>query len=348
MCKLQILIIVLGSLFAQFNYAHSQNVHRKTEVLIFGTTHLQRLDSFKPAMIEKVITRLESYEFDVIGIEKMSGELLNDILSREDSAYDGITKGRYGSHYLELSKRVLLELDISYVEAESNVRQLTNQSKLSISERKNLILYLIALTDIPSATLQYKRYGDGLNFETELEKEIEKILVTNLDSANEYYSLSMEVAYREGLNRLLPIDNLQDESLLFKLYPTFIEDYKKNTAKFAAISNLPVYQYINQLTDKGIADGDLSNLFEYLNGIDYQQQDKEAQWDIWLETNFSSGSDRARYSLWEMRNFQITANIMKVVAENPGKRVLIIIGSAHKMFIERNLSKLDHVKVLNY
>ena len=89
-------------------------------------------------------------------------------------------------------------------------------------------------------------------------------------------------------------------------------------------------------------------LYEFLNSEEYMEEDYDAQWKIWFETNFPSKSDMARYSLWEMRNLQISANIMDVVARYPNKRILVIIGSSHKSFLEKYLKQIESVNLLSY
>jgi pheromone shutdown protein TraB len=85
-----------------------------------------------------------------------------------------------------------------------------------------------------------------------------------------------------------------------------------------------------------------------MNSKEYQKQDYDAQWKIWLNTNFPSGSDRARYALWEMRNLQISANIMKTAAFYPGKKILVIIGASHKSFIEKYLQQANNIRLLDF
>ena len=47
-------------------YLNAQNAVEKTQVLILGTTHLSQIDEFEPQMIEPVIQKLETFNFDVI------------------------------------------------------------------------------------------------------------------------------------------------------------------------------------------------------------------------------------------------------------------------------------------
>ena len=320
----------------------------KSQVLILGTAHLEQISGFEASMLNNVIKKLDSFNFEAIGIEKMSGELLNDIQSRKDSAFDGITKGGFGAQYLNLADTVRKTQKITFLQAQKSINTLLKQESLSLLERKELLFNFLAVTDIPSAALQYLYINNKSLFTTEFERYIVEILEKKISSKNEYYSLALQLAKRGNLNQLEPIDNFQDEPLLFKYYPEFIDDYTVNAEIFAGISQLPIFQKTNQLTQEGIEAKDFSDLYHFLNSDEYISEDYNAQWAIWLKSNFPSGSDRARYYLWEMRNLQIAANIMNLVARNPQKKILIIIGASHKGFLEKYLTQIEDIEVLKY
>ena len=52
--------------------------------------------------------------------------------------------------------------------------------------------------------------------------------------------------------------------------------------------------------------------------------------------------------MWEQRNLAIVSNIMKIAATNAGKRILVIIGSAHKSYLEKYLRQIPDVEVLEH
>ena len=321
---------------------------KKTEILILGTSHLEQIKGFRPEMINMVIRKLDSFNFEIIGIEKMSGELLNDIQSRKDSAFDGITNGGFGAEYLRLADTVQRVKEIPFLKAEKRINFLLNREVLNEADRKELVFNFIATTDIPSATLQYAYLKDKDDFASAFEKQIAKILREKVSSKNEYYSLALRLAQLENLEQLHSVDNFQDEPLLFKYYPEFVEEFQANSDKFSGISELPVFKRTDKLVQQGLKDADLSKLFDFLNSDEFGKQDYEAQWKIWLNTNFSSGSDLGRYYLWEMRNLQITSNILRLISRNPGKRILIIIGASHRSFLEKYLGQISGLKLLSY
>jgi hypothetical protein len=156
------------------------------------------------------------------------------------------------------------------------------------------------------------------------------------------------LAYQLGLEKLEYIDNFQDEALLLKHFPEFVDDYMANLEQLQNIGELPVYQKTDSIGNKGVLENDLVELYLFLNSKDYQTQDYEAQWEIWQKTHFPSKTDRSRYALWEMRNLQIAANIMQVAAHYPGQRILVIIGASHKLFLEKYLKQVPTLKLLKF
>lgn len=89
----------------------------KTRVLILGTSHLHQIEGFEPFMLDTIIAKLDAFNFDVIGIEKMPGKLLNDIKSRQDTAFNEITEG-FGASYIALADTVQTVKNGSFLEAE--------------------------------------------------------------------------------------------------------------------------------------------------------------------------------------------------------------------------------------
>ncbi len=320
----------------------------KTKILILGTHHLNQIKNFQPKMLDNLIIKLDSLEFDAVCIESMPGQLLYDIKSRKDSAFIYIIE-HMASTRLALADSMQVTLGIGFLESEKRVDNLLNNDSLSDIECVQLIEYLIASTDIYSATLQYTYVKEKSVFNGSRigQHTIEKMQQYSVD-LNEISSLALKLAYNQNLQKLEYIDNLQDESLLYKHFPGFEQDFADNQELFKDIGNSPIFIKADELVASGIKDEDLLDLYLFLNSREYMKQDFEAQHVIWLNTKFDSGTDRARFSLWEMRNLQITANILKTCAFYPGKRIIVIIGASHKSFIEKYLKQIPDIELLEF
>jgi hypothetical protein len=320
----------------------------KTQLLILGTSHLSQIKEFDPKMLEAVIAKLDSMSFDAVCIENMSTELLYDIRSRKDPAF-GQVLSSFGGKHLLIADSVQAQLGITFLDAQNMIKDLLTKESLTDSDRLSLIELFLAAGDPTSATLHYAFLQDKhIAAKSILPKDYFEDLIRNLKSSNEVYSLALKLAINQELKRIEPIDNFQDEALLLKHFPTFMEDYTVHREAFADIQKLPVFVNSQRTLKEGVERQDLLDHYIYLNSEEFMKQDFEGQWEIWLTTNFSSGSDRARYYLWEMRNLQIAANIMKVCSFYPGKKVIVIIGASHKYFIEKYVGEVSNIEILTF
>lgn len=335
------LVLLSGGLNAQIE-------GQKTKILILGTYHLDQIKNFQPRMLDKLVSKLDSFEFDAVCIENMPGELLYDIKSREDSAFIYITEHTARTRFA-LADSMQNNLGIGFLEAEKEAENLLRKDSLSDAERVSLIKYLIASTDIYSATLQYKLVKDKSVFNrSDLGQYIIDRLHEYNESLNEISCLALRLAHNQNLQKIEYIDNLQDEPLLYKNFPSFVQDFTDNQELFKDVGNSPVFKKIDQLVKSGIENENLLGLYLFMNSKEYMNQDFEAQHVLWLNSKFDSGTDRARYSLWEMRNLQITANILRTCAFYPGKNIIVIIGASHKSFIEKYLYQIPDIELLEF
>ncbi len=326
----------------------AQNKTKKTEVLILGTYHLSQVEDFEIKMLDNVVLKLEAFDFDAICIEKMPGELINDIQSRKDSAYEDLLE-YYEKTRLSFADSIQKKLGIGFVKAEKRTSDVLKKESLTDRDRVKLIEYSIASSDLYTATLQYEYIKDkSMLRNSNLNKNMMETLSKYSGSSNEIFSLALRISQNQNIQKLELIDNMQDESFLYKHFPAFIQDYTDNQDQFKDIVNAPVFLKIAELLASGVENKDLLDLYLFMNSEAYKKQDFEAQHAIWLKTHFESGTDRARYSLWEMRNLQMTANILRVCAFYPGKRIVVIIGASHKSFIEKYLKQIPDIELLEF
>lgn len=260
-----------------------------------------------------------------------------------------IVYGRWGKAYLAIADTVQKVRQIEFLEAGDSISKLLSHEILTVGERKALFYNYLAMTDIPSAALQYQYIKDRNElFSSDFDKYLILQIKKEINTNSEFYALALPLAFHQKQNRIEPINDFQDEALLLKYFPNFSQDCKNHSEKLSAISQMQVYKTMAELNEQGINDNDLSALYSFMNSKEYMTQDYDAQWKIWLETNFSSKADRARFSLWEMRNLQIAANILNVVSRHSGEKIIVIIGASHKSFLEKYLSQMENIELLKY
>lgn len=320
----------------------------KTSVLVLGVQHLSSLSEFRPEMLDQTINRLDSMNFNVIAVEAMHAELLRELQARNDPAFDEVLE-RFGGDRLALAEQAQREFKLTFPEAQVSINRMLTTTDLQAADALQLLKSFLATGDIASAVVQYEQLKRGAPAQLEvLQQSTKTLLEKHQTSANEVYALGVRLALLENVQRIEYIDNFQDEALLLKHYPSFMAEYADRQDYFARVMSHVHFSTLNERTESAVQQGELFDLLVYLNSAEFQAGDYEAQWQIWLDANFPSGASEARYLYWEMRNLQIAARVIDVTARHPGKKVLVIIGAAHKSFLEKFLAQIPTIQLLSF
>jgi hypothetical protein len=316
---------------------------KKTKILILGTPHLSGMQNMNSIYLNKVLDSLTIYKFEAIGIENMSAELLFDINSRPSKFWQELYT--YYSNQIKIGKKFNQSLNVSYESASSLLDSLSKKGNINDVERIQLINASLCSYNIWSSVLNYKYLNNKSVVDTTITNSISKYEKSN----NEINLVGVNLAKRLNLNKLEYIDSQQDETILNSKFPEFYSDYDKAAERIKELqSKVTIYKEIEQLTKECLEKKDFFPLYKFLNSKKYMLEDFDGQWNFWLKTNFKSKTDRSRYSLWEMRNLQITANIIRLASKYPEGIILIIIGASHKSFIEKYLKQMPDIELLAF
>ena len=321
---------------------HAQQIN-KTKVLVFGTTHLSSLNGVKETHLKRVLDSLAIYKFDAIALEQMPSELLLDIKSREDEAWQELYSNY--SKVISLGGKYQKIVKLNYDEAKKIQDSLLNKQNLNEADRIQLMKTALCTYDLWTASLHYQYIKEKSKIDT----STVNLLDGYNQSSNELNLIGVNLAKRLHINKLNYIDNLQDETILSVDFPSFYSEYAASQNKInELVSKASIFSEVNQLEAENVKKMDLYPLYKLLNSERYMKEDYTGQWELWLKTNFNSKTDRSRFSLWEMRNLQITANIMRLVAKYPEKTILVVIGASHKSFIEKYLRQMPDIELLKF
>jgi hypothetical protein len=321
---------------------HAQQIN-KTKVLVLGTTHLSSLSGVKETHLKRVLDSLAIYKFDAIALEQMPSELLLDIKSRKDEAWQELYSNY--ANAITLGEKYQRILKLSYEDAKKIQDSLLNKQNLNEADRIQLMNTALCIYDLWTASLNYQYMKNKSNIDT----STVNLLDGFNQSSNELNLIGVNLAKRLHINKLNYIDNLQDETILSVDFPSFFSEYAASQNKInELVSKASIFSEVNQLEAENVKKMDLYPLYKLLNSERYMKEDYTGQWELWLKTNFNSKTDRSRFSLWEMRNLQITANIMRLVAKYPEKTILVVIGASHKSFIEKYLQQMPDIELLKF
>ncbi|MBN7138158.1 hypothetical protein A7A76_03505 [Lysobacter enzymogenes] len=93
--------------------------------------------------------------------------------------------------------------------------------------------------------------------------------------------------------------------------------------------------------------GDLLGLYRFLNAPQTQQAAIAADFGGNLRERSSERYGRQYVAWWEARNLRMAANLREAFGNRPGIRVLDIVGSSHKPYLDAYLRQMHDLEVLD-
>jgi hypothetical protein len=108
----------------------------------------------------------------------------------------------------------------------------------------------------------------------------------------------------------------------------------------------PLLDEMTTLQNKAYKAGNLLPFYLWMNSEEYMQKDLNNQWQIMFDAKLPEGMAQTRVAFWDVRNFGIAANIRRAMAMYSGKKILVIIGATHKIFLDALLAECLDVKVV--
>ena len=320
----------------------------RSSVLVLATPHLSSIDGVEPRFLAPVVERLASFRPTIICIEELPPASLasmeeaggRQLEVAEMFAKDGLALGR------ELRKTLGLARAGAAREAEDVLAR--GGARLTDAERARLVTRLVASYEFASAVLQWSYLPEAFRSETlVVPPEVKAYLDRRLASRNETTTVAIALARRLGLQRLAPVDSHFDGAKLLAtgedaLAEVFDHPFRKRS------SEAPVYERSRAAIAAGIEAGNFLPVYQTFNDDGYLAADVEAQWGWYWRSKLDSGLDRFRYGLWEARNLAIASNVAMQSASPRQERVLLLIGAAHKRFVEEFVARLVHAEVVEF
>jgi hypothetical protein len=177
-------------------------------------------------------------------------------------------------------------------------------------------------------------------------KDLRGVLDQRLQSRNEIVTIGIRLARALTLQSLVSIDDHQAADAETKLLPRLVEAFKTNPVLSTAMKSTTLYADSGKLLRESFEKGDALPYYRDVNSLGFGTKDVDLQWGSFLRSKLADQIDRSHLALWEVRNLQIAANIRRLTADHPGGRVLVIIGAAHKPFLESYLQQMADVDVV--
>jgi hypothetical protein len=325
----------------------------QTEVLVLGTEHLRRIgDRFEPSLLDSLIDRLVAFEPDAVAVETLRAR---DIAAMEQwgGAFDQVLRqfaqtARYHGH------RAQDENNWTWAKAHQRADSLlslaeASPSPLGAEDRRSLIQSLVAAYQFPSAALHWRSLSAGARTaQTALADTTAAALSAASEAPNEVYAIGLRLAHRLGHQRLYAIDDHSEKDRFLAIAGRLQQQAgaQIDSVRQAYVSH-PIMQRRDSLLNAGVDAGSLLAFYQYENRPERLRADVMLQWRPWQTLDVTGNLGAARLALWEARNLRMAAHIQRVAAEAPGGRVLVVVGTSHKPFLDALLRKAMNVEVVN-
>ncbi len=317
-----------------------------TQIMVLGTAHLSGTpDDWDPQVLEPLLERLAAFKPDVITTEDQPGPTLTKIWEYREILPE--VAATYGKRALRMATEAGVSLDMDMPQAEAAVmRKLLDWPMApTFAERRHLAALFAAAGDPHSALVQWwhlpkaeRIAGDGVS------ERLATQLVELSHSRGESVQIAARLAARLGLERIYPADSQEEnvftpsEAELFakSVFPSLVERFRAD----------PVLQDNGDISR--MTDGE-KTLAEYrkLNSPSINRRSSEVEWLGVIDRPSEKDVGRKRMAGWEVRNMRMASNIREASSRAPGGRVLVIVGAAHKIWLEAYLSMMADVEIVS-
>ena len=316
---------------------------RPNEVLVLGSTHLSGLPkTFQPALLEPLLQRLVAWKPELIATEDLSG-LQCDFMRRYPARY-AESVATYCFDTSAAQAATGLDVPAANTEVE---RLLSNwPDDPTPAQRRRLAALFLAAGERGSAQVQWLRLaaaerkdGDGLS------AALVEFLDQGLARRNETNLIAAEVAARLGHERLWAVDDHTADS------PTPAEDEAAASAAITGAWKNKHSQARRDADKRLVADLDKPDgvlaLYRAYNSPAAAMDAYRSDFGATLVEPSAKAFGRMYVGYWETRNLRMVANMRDVLGQQPGARMLTIVGASHKGYYEAYLNLMHDVQLVS-
>ena len=317
-----------------------------TKVMVLGVWHLDAASSkFQTAWLEPVLCRLRAYNPQVILTEALPGEQVMGLDAY--APYHG-DAGKYAGPTLEMAKTAQAEMHLSAAQALVKADSLAEIGGLSPAQRRQLAALFVAAAEPFSATVQWMRLGAADRIAQDgISASLAKRLTRFTELRNEITSIAARLAADVGLERVygagdhasdVALPNNKEMQAAVNAEPGLKDIFNHNTEAFRAF---PVD------TMKLSSAEQVMPMFKWKNSPRFAEMDADAQWFSMLRSTKMGRLGRQRVAAWEAQNLQMAVAIREATAAIAGGRALLVVGAAHKPFIEAYLRMFTDIEIVS-
>jgi hypothetical protein len=317
-----------------------------TKVMVFGLGHLDGApDGFQTAWLEPVLCRLRAYAPDLILSEAMPGEQV--MMLDAYSAHHG-DAGKYGGPTLAMAKAMQAELKLTAGDALAQADKLAANHPTDAAGRRRLAALFVAAAEPFSATVQWlslpaseRVAGDGIT--PDLAKRLDRFAALR----SELTSIAARLAADRGLERVYGAGDHASDVVQpdFAAFSAAVASTPGQKEQFN--HQLPAFQKVPEEAMKLASAAEVMPVLRWKNSDRHLAMDADAQWYSMLRSGTMGAIGRQRVAAWEAQNLHMATVIREATASIPGGKAVLIVGAAHKPFIERYLRTFSDVEIVS-
>ncbi|MFZ6816153.1 DUF5694 domain-containing protein [Undibacterium sp. Rencai35W] len=323
---------------------------KPTQVMVLGSPHLSGFgDHFKPAMLSDLIDKLAAFKPDIITIEALSGEQC-DTLKRYAATYpDVFSDYCWDPEAAEKATGLTVPAALAEIRTVLKTWPATHAGAQqgatpTPAQRRHLAALFLAANDRFSALVQWQRLdpaerkiGDGVD------EALLKVLTRDKTKPNENYEIGTMLAARLGLERVYATDDHTADSIQDLAGPKLGDTLQTLWSKI----DIPEGRVTKQREGSLASSKDVLDLYRFYNQPKVGRAFINADFGGALKQHSPELYGRQYVAWWEARNLRMVANIRSAFGNQPGARVLVIVGASHKPYFDAYLNMMHEVKLVD-
>ena len=315
-----------------------------TEVFVLASTHLSGFgEDFDRATLEPLLSRLEVFNPTIITHEGLSGEQC-EFLRVNPAVYEA-TFNDYCWDLTEAAASTGLDQPSARAAADTMLADWPDAP--SAGQRRRLAALFVASGDRASAMVQWLQLPEAERIQGEgVDDGMLSVLNRSRKVSNESYDVAAVLAARLGLQRVYAVDDHTSDSIFARTGEGF-DAAILGMWEEARAATIPEMEALDAL-EKTIATGE--ELLAY-----YRLMNTPATARAFVENDFHRALKLGgpelfgrQYVAWcETRNLRMVSNIRAAMGNDPGARVLNVVGASHKIYYEAYLGQLSDVQLVD-
>jgi hypothetical protein len=314
------------------------------DVMVLGTPHLADLQpAALPAQEQRVVETLARFRPTQVCVEAIPGERIDEYV-RNPGRY-GELLAMFAMDAVRLAPEQQSRRSLDAGAARLRAVQLAAADAPTPAEQALLVSLQLAAFDPWSALLNWSRLDEAGKkaARSTLGSQASDRLEQVAQSRNEMARIAIPLARQLGQRQLCAVDPFADELDVAAL----ADELQPMLADPAIGENIQRFEAWTREGWPSENDGALLRLLGRYNGAEYANRDRAAQWDIFLKGAGDHPAGERRLMLWHARNAAIQHELLRAMAGSNGDRTLLLIGAAHRPYLEASLRALPWVTIVH-